>query len=271
MPYTAFDAHAYLHHIAFYSSKPNELANFYKTVLDMKKERFKSGFLLKGNNRKVIVLKKAKSSLAFAGFACQDREALAEEVRAEGGDCDFKIGESMRLNWIALQRADPSLQKYFEHFKDIEKGRTPNPDILCNREIKFKSFLDYALRIGADHIATGHYARTRRKGSLTQLLKGADPNKDQSYFLYQIPQNFSLIFPFSFPSIPIILHNCIKMLAFQTLFDLFGTPGMHNKPPPFSLLSLASLFGLARVTGLRSIAPQALGYNSVSETCIGKL
>ena len=77
MPYTAFDAHAYLHHIAFYSSKPNELANFYRTGLDMKKERSNSGFLLKGNNRKVSILKKAKSSFAYAGFACQDREALS--------------------------------------------------------------------------------------------------------------------------------------------------------------------------------------------------
>ncbi len=76
----------------------------------------------------------------------------------------------------------------FEHFiQEYRAGRTPNPDILCNREIKFKAFLDYATELGADLIATGHYARRAvRKtanGLQTLLLKGLDNNKDQSYFL----------------------------------------------------------------------------------------
>ena len=76
----------------------------------------------------------------------------------------------------------------FEHFiQEYRAGRTPNPDILCNREIKFKAFLDYATELGADLIATGHYARRAvRKtanGPQTLLLKGLDNNKDQSYFL----------------------------------------------------------------------------------------
>ncbi|MDO8272633.1 MAG: tRNA 2-thiouridine(34) synthase MnmA [Gammaproteobacteria bacterium] len=76
----------------------------------------------------------------------------------------------------------------FEHFiQEYRAGRTPNPDILCNREIKFKAFLDYASELGADLIATGHYARrvTRQtqQGAQTFLLKGLDNNKDQSYFL----------------------------------------------------------------------------------------
>ena len=72
----------------------------------------------------------------------------------------------------------------FEHFLDEYKaGRTPNPDILCNREIKFKAFLDYALMLGADLIATGHYARRDAQG---RLLKGLDNNKDQSYFLHAV-------------------------------------------------------------------------------------
>ncbi|MDP1930686.1 MAG: tRNA 2-thiouridine(34) synthase MnmA [Gammaproteobacteria bacterium] len=76
----------------------------------------------------------------------------------------------------------------FEHFiQEYRAGRTPNPDILCNREIKFKAFLDYAMELGADCIATGHYARTRKQrsvyGEQTLLLKGLDNNKDQSYFL----------------------------------------------------------------------------------------
>lgn len=75
----------------------------------------------------------------------------------------------------------------FEHFlEEYKAGRTPNPDILCNREIKFKAFLDYALILGADLIATGHYARTHTVDGRTQLLRGLDNNKDQSYFLHAV-------------------------------------------------------------------------------------
>ncbi|MBB3101653.1 tRNA 2-thiouridine(34) synthase MnmA [Azomonas macrocytogenes] len=75
----------------------------------------------------------------------------------------------------------------FEHFlAEYKAGRTPNPDILCNREIKFKAFLDYALMLGADLIATGHYVRRRDVAGHSELLKGRDPNKDQSYFLHAV-------------------------------------------------------------------------------------
>ncbi len=75
----------------------------------------------------------------------------------------------------------------FEHFlQEYKAGRTPNPDILCNREIKFKVFLDYAEKLGADFIATGHYAQTKVDGEHTYLRKGLDPNKDQSYFLHAV-------------------------------------------------------------------------------------
>jgi len=72
---------------------------------------------------------------------------------------------------------------------EYQAGRTPNPDILCNAEIKFKSFLDHAMKVGADAIATGHYARRRVLPSgESQLLKGLDPLKDQSYFLHRLTQ-----------------------------------------------------------------------------------
>lgn len=75
----------------------------------------------------------------------------------------------------------------FEHFlAEYRAGRTPNPDILCNREIKFKVFLDYAELLGADFIATGHYVRRQDSNDQTQLLKGLDNNKDQSYFLHAV-------------------------------------------------------------------------------------
>ena len=75
----------------------------------------------------------------------------------------------------------------FEYFlAEYRAGRTPNPDILCNREIKFKAFLDYVKHLGGDYMATGHYVRRHNIDGHTQLLKGLDPNKDQSYFLYAL-------------------------------------------------------------------------------------
>ena len=79
---------------------------------------------------------------------------------------------------------------FAEFLREYQAGRTPNPDILCNAEIKFKAFLDHAMQVGADCIATGHYARARHDpaSGLHQLLKGVDPAKDQSYFLHRLNQ-----------------------------------------------------------------------------------
>ncbi|MEO8299260.1 MAG: tRNA 2-thiouridine(34) synthase MnmA [Burkholderiales bacterium] len=80
---------------------------------------------------------------------------------------------------------------FTEFLREYEAGRTPNPDVLCNAEIKFKAFLDHALRLGAECIATGHYARVRRSArtGCHELLKGLDPAKDQSYFLHRLNQD----------------------------------------------------------------------------------
>jgi len=102
--------------------------------------------------------------------------------------CD-KIGIKLHTANFAMEYWD----RVFEHFlAEYKAGRTPNPDILCNKEIKFKAFLDYALTLGADYIATGHYTRrsvnyTNANGELVaQLLRGLDNNKDQSYFLHAV-------------------------------------------------------------------------------------
>ncbi|MEZ5455259.1 MAG: tRNA 2-thiouridine(34) synthase MnmA [Lysobacteraceae bacterium] len=80
-------------------------------------------------------------------------------------------------------------QDVFTHFvAEYRAGRTPNPDILCNREIKFRTFLDHARELGASHIATGHYARIRSRDGRYELLRGVDRSKDQSYFLYTLGQ-----------------------------------------------------------------------------------
>src|SRR5512145_2629964 len=75
---------------------------------------------------------------------------------------------------------------FAEFLREYSAGRTPNPDVLCNAEIKFKAFLDHALRLGASKIATGHYARIDLTGNQHVLLKGKDAAKDQSYFLHRL-------------------------------------------------------------------------------------
>jgi tRNA-specific 2-thiouridylase len=86
--------------------------------------------------------------------------------------------------------ADYKDRVFAEFLREYEAGRTPNPDVLCNAEIKFKAFLDHAMRLGAEKIATGHYARVRELPSgEVQLLKGLDPLKDQSYFLHRLAQH----------------------------------------------------------------------------------
>ena len=92
--------------------------------------------------------------------------------------------------------------EYWDHVFEVflseySAGRTPNPDILCNKEIKFKAFLDYAQDLGGDLIATGHYSRVNQLGGRYRLLKGLDGNKDQSYFIYTLgqPQLSRTLFP----------------------------------------------------------------------------
>lgn len=79
--------------------------------------------------------------------------------------------------------------RVFTYFlEEYKRGRTPNPDVMCNKEIKFKAFLEYALKLGADYIATGHYAQVDYKDGAYRLLRGADNNKDQTYFLCTLGQ-----------------------------------------------------------------------------------
>ena len=102
-----------------------------------------------------------------------------------------KLGIELKTVNFAAEYWD----EVFEHFiEEYQAGRTPNPDILCNREIKFKAFLDYARTLGAEAIATGHYVRRTQQG---HLLRGLDGNKDQSYFLHALStaQVSSALFP----------------------------------------------------------------------------
>lgn len=108
----------------------------------------------------------------------------AKEDLADAQAVADKIGIPLHTANFAAEYWD----RVFEHFlEEYKAGRTPNPDILCNKEIKFKAFLDYAVHLGADYIATGHYVRKKDiDDNDAQLLKGLDNNKDQSYFLHAV-------------------------------------------------------------------------------------
>ena len=102
---------------------------------------------------------------------------------------------------IPLHKANFSDEYWDRVFKEFlsehEKGRTPNPDILCNREIKFDVFMDIALSLGADYVATGHYSKVISENDSYQLHSGLDETKDQSYFLCQLNQKHldKVLFP----------------------------------------------------------------------------
>jgi tRNA-uridine 2-sulfurtransferase len=111
---------------------------------------------------------------------CSSRQDLVDAVSVAD-----KIGIDIeQVNFSAEYK-----ERVFNEFlSEYKAGRTPNPDVLCNAEIKFKAFLDHAMALGADCIATGHYAQVRERDGLFQLLRADDGTKDQSYFLYRLNQ-----------------------------------------------------------------------------------
>ena len=111
---------------------------------------------------------------------CNSREDLIDAV---------SVADRIGIDIEAVNFSTEYKDRVFHNFlSEYQAGRTPNPDVLCNAEIKFKAFLDHALALGAQHIATGHYAQVREVDGLYQLLKAEDGTKDQSYFLYRLNQ-----------------------------------------------------------------------------------
>ena len=108
--------------------------------------------------------------------------SVAEDLEDARDVCETLGIELHTVNFVAAYR-----ERVFTRFlEEYRAGRTPNPDVLCNREIKFAELVDYAHALGADYLATGHYARRMQHGDRAALYKGRDRNKDQSYFLHQI-------------------------------------------------------------------------------------
>ena len=102
----------------------------------------------------------------------------------------IKVCNHIGIPYYNVNFSEDYLDRVFAEFlNDYKEGLTPNPDVLCNREIKFGPFLEYALSLGADYIATGHYARVEERDGKYYMLKGLDDNKDQSYFLNQLGQH----------------------------------------------------------------------------------
>lgn len=130
----------------------------------------------------------AVEALFMKNWEEDDREGYcsAAEDLADAQQVADRLGIKLHTVNFSAEYWD----RVFTHFlNEYRAGRTPNPDILCNREIKFKAFLDHALDLGADCIATGHYARCVRQVDRYYLMEGIDSSKDQSYFLYTLHQH----------------------------------------------------------------------------------
>src|SRR6476659_4537665 len=111
---------------------------------------------------------------------CSTREDLVDAV---------SVAERIGIDIEAVNFAAEYKDRVFATFlAEYSAGRTPNPDVLCNAEIKFKAFVDHAMRLGASKIATGHYARVKQTNQGFELLRGVDAGKDQSYFLHRLNQ-----------------------------------------------------------------------------------
>jgi tRNA-uridine 2-sulfurtransferase len=145
-----------------------------------------------GVDSSVAALKLKRQGVAIAGLFMRnwDDDVGDSECQADRDALDArKVALALDIPLYQRNFAREYWREVFEHFlAEHRRGRTPNPDILCNREIKFKTFLEHALALGATQIATGHYARIDKRDGRYRLLRAVDANKDQSYFLYALGQ-----------------------------------------------------------------------------------
>ncbi|MFT5504321.1 MAG: tRNA-specific 2-thiouridylase [Gammaproteobacteria bacterium] len=131
-----------------------------------------------------------------------------------------KVCDQLNIKLHAVNFSSEYWDNVFEYFlAEYKNGRTPNPDVMCNKEIKFGAFLDHAINLGASRIATGHYVRNRNTDGTFELLRGLDHNKDQSYFLYALNQQQigSALFP-----VGSIVKSEVRSIAESQGFDVFS-------------------------------------------------
>lgn len=158
-----------------------------------------------GVDSSVAALLLQRQGRDVAGLFMQNwNEADDNGCRAEDDRRDaLAVAGRMGIPFHTANFAADYWRDVFEHFlAEYRAGRTPNPDVLCNREIKFKRFLDHACALGAERIATGHYARVGRGEDGWRLLRGLDPGKDQSYFLHQLGQAQLAVIDFPIGELP---------------------------------------------------------------------
>ncbi|MFD1038578.1 tRNA 2-thiouridine(34) synthase MnmA [Virgibacillus byunsanensis] len=119
-----------------------------------------------------------------------DTDEFGVCTATEDFDDVVRVCNQLDIPYYAVNFEKQYWDKVFTYFLDEYKaGRTPNPDVMCNKEIKFKAFLDHAVSLGADYLATGHYAQVRHDDGRYEMLRGIDNNKDQTYFLNQLTED----------------------------------------------------------------------------------
>ncbi|PIE91328.1 MAG: tRNA 2-thiouridine(34) synthase MnmA [Acidobacteria bacterium] len=184
----------------------------------MKKKRVVVG-LSGGVDSAVAALLLVQQGYDVLGVFMKNWEDDSPECTTENDQRDARlVADTLGIPFYTFNFVKEYWDRVFTYFLETyAAGQTPNPDILCNKEIKFKAYLEKAMQLDADFIATGHYARLARQANSVQLLKGIDPGKDQSYFLYAVPEKALLksLFP---------LGNLMKTDVRQ----LAKSAGLHN-------------------------------------------